>query len=410
MISRWVFLIFTFLWSNVAFCYEISSGYIVFDDKSEAAKEAMPHRYWGYIPFARAKKRYRQAEELIAPIFEALCKRYENCDTIPSLEVVLSYHNDSHTIGLEHEDKQYQTNALVLSMELLKEPEQFEFVVAHELIHYFEKHGEVTTLNEEITSIRRQVGSKCVDYDEPHEVVGGNLIELVNLMEELGEKPQIISTSVGLAFDGELNSLLERMLFKSLSHGKSCIDAKLILPKLKEHYKRGSYLTGLNSDYLKFKEEVIPCFEAYDGNLLKDIVEEKGLFTELPKDVRTKLAAIIDNESLGTELERLQLLRNSRYAEFTRLSRELSAPQLRFQTNEDVADVMAVNLLLDMGKKNVASRLEYLLAGSPTVKQIRCKDDLEKNREPDYGPLNKKHHDECWRIWRAQKIEQRRQE
>lgn len=405
---RWVSLILlsVFFQINAA---QIKGSIYVYEDHEEAARDAFAGAYWNYAKPDYNKKDYATVKNLLEPLYKTICAKYNKCDDFPQPTVLLSFDDTTAAFARVVEGKPVQTNILIISNELLKNSEQLEFVLAHELIHYFEEHGKQQTLGEKISAIKKQAYQDCLDYDEPLEVVEGNLIQLIGLIDELGSKPHLISSQAAIPLDGDLGRALEKMIYKSFGKNYNCNRAHILFIKLKRMHEKGNFISSNSPEYKDFQKLASSCFESYQGNLLADVFEQEKLFLDLDPNLWPEIDKIIKNDDIS-ELNRLQTLRNIRYNEYTRLSRELSAPQLRYQTHEDIADIRAIEILIDLGHENIANRLDYLMTDLSSLEQIRCRDDLKNNREPSYGALNSLHHHECWRIWRAQKVEQRYQE
>jgi len=238
------------------------------------------------------------------------------------------------------------------------------------------------------------------------------LIRLMRLIDKIGEKPQLIASTAGIPLDGKLGRVFESMILRTTYLGEKCVGLLAKFYQLKARVKSGNYLSRRDEKLVDFLESTDKCLEKYQGNLLSEISKEEGFdLTEGEVQAsREDLKKFIEDENEGTEFERLVSLRNELYLQYLRLSRKLSAPHLRFNSEEDLADVIATDILLNSGVEGISTYLEYLLVGLPIKEQIRCKDYLKNNREPSYGPLNRLHHSECWRTWRAMKIEQEFQE
>ncbi len=380
-----------------------------YDDPIKASEDVFKEDSWNFVhPKVRPKK-YAIAQEISEPLYVALCAKYKKCKDFPKPEILLSYVDTTGAFAKEVDGKPTQTNAIVLPLELIDTPDQLEFVLAHEMIHYFEEHGTQTTLGEQISAVKKQSYHDCLSYDQPYKLVEGNLVQLIGLVDELGHAPHIVSREAAIPLDGDLGKVLEKMILKNFKKENQCQETFTLFLELKSHNKKGNYLSASGNEFKEFKKKAHTCFESYQGNLLADVLVEEKLFLDLDPNLWPELDDAVKNDTLS-EFNRLQTIRNIRYNEYTRLSRELSAPQLRYQSQEDIADIKAIEILIDLGHEKISNRLEYLLSDLPKIEQIRCRDDLKNKREPSYGPLNSVHHSECWRIWRAQKVEQRYRE
>lgn len=395
---------FLILFSSASFAKKLQGDIVVFDNKEEAASYLLPS-LWSYVPEVAYKEDYRVVEGIINDLWPSFCKEYPDCENYPKPEVVFSYTPGSTAFGMLFEGEMRQTNAIRISFELMDNPKNLEFVLAHEMFHYFEKHALTHDLKEEISEINRQVYGNCMEYTYPLDEVKDDLLSLMGLIEEIGEKPHMVSTWNGLPLDGEMGVLLRDMILKVQYFGEECRQLYSLFSSLKTRVSEGNYLYPNDPQVKEFLTIASMCFEKYDGNLLKDSMT--GALTSLQvsnPNVWGDLQKIIDED--GPELGRLTSIRNKKYQDYLYLSRKLSAPQLRFITEEDEADIRAIRLLLEKGVTNIESYVDYLLVELNSKDQIRCKDDLSKGREPNYGPLTRPHHSECWRIWRALRMEE----
>lgn len=396
-------LIFLAFYSPV-FGQELKGEILVFDDKDKAASYALSS-LWTYVSPESKKAEYIKTKAIVESLWPSFCERYSNCANIPKPEIIISYSSGSSTFGMLHEGKVRQTNVIIVPWELVDRTyEDLEFVLAHEMVHYFEKHAETQNLKDEITKIHRQAFGDCFEYNYPLENVKDDLISLMDLMEQIGEKPYMVSPYRGIPLDGILGNLLSTMILKTQHLGEECPTLYASYRILQNRIRNGNYLHNADSKVRSFRENAQKCFEKYDGNLLKEVLQGTTLTSGIKDEEEMKKFLEIINTD-GPELNRLITLRDQRFITYSALSRKLSAPQLRFQTEEDIADIEAIKILLRSGRRDIKKHLNYLLVELSTTEQIRCKDDLAKGREPDYGPLNRPHHSECWRIWRAIQIE-----
>ncbi len=383
---------------------ELKNGILVFDDKSEAAAHTV-NTIWDYVPEDSQKVAYAQADAVVERLWPYFCERYPKCDKFAKPEIVMSYSGGAGSFGMLHEGRLTQTNAIVVSWEIHDQPRDLEFVIAHEMIHYFEKHTERNELADEIYAIKRQTYYKCLDYPYPLEELKENLIDIVNAIDHIGERPYLVAADLGLPFEGDLGRVFERMIEKVVRY-PNCGRLTSKFRSFRSSLEAGNYLYESNEAVTSFMKMAKRCFEKYPGNLLKQSVAGLNLQMGGPDpSTWSEYDAMISTE--GNELERLKRLRNSRYQRYLELSRKLSGPQLRFYTEEDDADIKSLEILLESGRRNVDEGVDYLLVDLPTTNQIRCRSFLQAGKEPNYGPLNRFHHGECWRIWRAQRVEQR---
>ncbi|MCF8060426.1 MAG: hypothetical protein K9K67_14080 [Bacteriovoracaceae bacterium] len=381
---------------------EVINDILVFSDKKEAVNLSFS-TYWNYLPKEDHPKAYEKADAIVNELMPAFCRHYPDCEKFPKPEILLSYAPDSGSFGMYYEGMVRQSNVIIISSELYLTPEDMEFVIAHEMVHYFEKHAETVEFYDEITAINRQDYDRCHEYPWPFKDVKEDLISLIEIIDELGDKPHLVSEQTGLPIDGEMGEILRRMIRMS-SDDPKCKDLTSDLDKLKERVLNGNFLYKSDPRVMNFLSLTSECFEKYDGNLLKDTIMHLRIKNADPSSW-DEFDQIVNED--GDELERLIKIRTNRYNQYKTLSRKLSGPQLRYQTEEDIADVKALNILLESGRRNIVEYIDYLMVGLSPADQIRCSDDLKKGKEPNYGPLNREHHDECWRIWRAKKIEER---
>lgn len=405
---RWTQIILFALLSCAFFqkvwAIKVQNGIVMFESENEAANYAFAS-FWNYAPPDSRKEEYEKADKIVENLWPHFCRRYPECDKMPKPKILFSYNPGSGSFGMGYEGRLRQTNAIILSYELTDNEKDMEFVLAHEMIHYFERHAESDGLREEISSIRRQSYDHCLDYPWPLEELKDDLLNLIDIMDELGDKPHLVDYKLGLPVDGELGDVLEKMIEKTKGNmGCSQLPSKYF--EFQSRVKRGGYLYDNDEKIKKFLADAENCFSLYPGNLLKDSVE--SLRIDLAgSNPRTwpELDGLLGTD--GPELERLIRIRNTRYQSYLALSRKLSGPQLRYQTEEDIADIKALNILLESGRRGLHEHIDYLLIDLPSTEAIRCRADLERGVEPSYGPLNRKHHGECWRIWRAKKVEER---
>lgn len=396
-----VFIFFVYAFSVNAL--ELKGDIIVFKDKAEAARHALGS-VWSMVPPEFQKADYIKADAIANSLRPAFCKRFPDCEKFPPPEIILSYTSGSTTFGMEHDGKMRQTNVIIIPNELIHSPKDLEFVLAHEMVHYYEKHALTNSLHDEIYHIHRQVFGNCQEFSYPIEEVREDLIDLMSLIDHIGHKAHMVSAYNGLPLDGILGEVLQKMIIQTQHYSKQCSELYGKFRSLQNRVNQGNYLHGGDPAVNKFMGDAHECFEKYEGNLLKEVMKDIP-FGNSNEELETQLRfqAIIDRDS--PELARLISLRNESFDKYSTLSRKLSAPQLRYHSEEDIADITAVEILLKDGKENLLDYMNYLLAELSTTQQIRCKDDLEKGREPDYGPLNRPHHSECWRIWRALQME-----
>lgn len=397
------FLLF-FLLSFSALGQKLQGDVLVFKDKDEAASYALPS-VWSLAPPDIKKAEYIKTQAIVETLWPQFCKRYPDCSKLPKPEILISYSPGSSTFGMLHEGQVRQSNVIIVPWELVDRTyEDLEFVLAHEMVHYFEKHAETLDIKDEIRHVHRQVFGDCYEYTYPLDKVKDDLISLMGLIEQIGEKPYMVSPYRGLPLEGILGELLYKMILKTQHLGAECPGLYTDFRRLQDRIKKGNYLHNVDPKVAEFRERASSCFEKYEGNLLKDVMQGTTLTKGIEdNDELKKFLELINTD--GHELNRLITLRDQRFISYSALSRKLSAPQLRYQTEEDIADITALNILLESGRKNIKNYLDYLLVELSTTEQIRCKDDLEKGREPNYGPLNRLHHSECWRIWRALQVE-----
>lgn len=382
----------------------IQNDIIVFEDENQAANYIFSS-FWDYAPPESRAKDYKKADEIVEKLWPHFCKEYPECEKMPRPKVIFKYSPGSGSFGMHHEGKLRQSNAIIMSYELTENDKDMEFVLAHEMVHYFERHAESNSLRDEITSIRRQSYEHCLDYPWPLEELKDDLLQLIEIIDEIGEKPHLVDYQLGLPIDGELGAVLEKMIEKT-SGFTGCSQLLRQLDEFKSKVRRGGYLYSTEVNINQFMKEASTCFSKYDGNLLRDSIRNLHLDIAGPNPrAWPELDSLMGND--GPELERLVRIRNTKYQNYLSLSRKLSGPQLRYQSDEDIADIKALNILLESGRRNMDEYVDYLLIDLPSTEAIRCRADLQRGVEPSYGPLNRKHHGECWRIWRARKVEER---
>lgn len=398
-----ILILTTLLFSKV-WAIRLENDIVTFSDEDEAAAFVFSSM-WNYVPPESQPKTYEKSDEIVNRLWPFFCKRYPDCEKRPKPEIIFSYSPGSGSFGMGYQGELKQTNAIILSFELFDNYKDLEFVIAHEMVHYFENHTETQGLREEISSIRRQSFDHCLDYPWPLEDLKDDLINLIDVMDHLGEKPHLVDYQLGLPIDGELGKILARMIEKS-KDGPGCASLTAKLNVFRERVARGGYLYRNEKGISSFMKQASECFQKFEGNLLKESVDSLGIDLS-GNDPRnwSEIDGLLGND--GEELERLIRIRNTLYQSYVALSRKLSAPQLRYQTEEDIADIHALNILLESGRRNMEDYVDYLLIDLPGKDAIRCRADLERGVEPSYGALNREHHGECWRIWRAKKVEER---
>lgn len=383
---------------------EVKNDILTFKDKEEAVSFSF-RSFWDYVPVQSAPESYKRADAIVEKLWPYFCKSYPNCEDFPRPELLLSYAAGSGSFGASHEGKLHQTNAIILSWEIHDKPRDLEFVIAHEMVHYFEKHAANNNLRDEIYSIRRQTQAGCMDYPFPLEEAKDNLMDIIKAMEHIGDRPYLVAPELAIPLEGDLGRVLERMIEKT-NKFPGCKKLEKKLSFFRSKVSAGNYLYQTNDKVKNFMELSQKCFEKYPGNLLKDSISSLDL--QLAGAHPSKWPEYDDLVfKEGAEFDRLRQLRNSRYENYLHLSRKLSGPQLRFHTQEDEADIKALKILLESGRRDLEQSIDYLLVELPVNEQIRCRQILDDGREPNYGPLNRFHHAECWRIWRAMKIEER---
>lgn len=397
-----VLYLFTSLFSW-AWTQELKNDILVFKSKEDAVSYSF-RSFWDYVPHQAEKEAYKNADQIVENLWPHFCKTYKNCDDYPKPEILLSYSAGSGSFGMTFEGKLRQSNAIILSWEIHDQPKDLEFVIAHELVHYFEKHAEKESMRESIYSIRRQTYTDCLNYPFPLDELKDNLLDIIKAMEHIGDKPFLVDSDLAIPFNGELGLVLDRMAEKSITT-PGCSKLPVKLSKFRSKLKADNFISKSNKKVKEFLKLAEKCFEAYPGNLLRESILSLNLkITGPDPNLSTELDAIIRTN--GPEIERLQSLRNILYKHYQDLSNKLSGPQLRFHTHEDEADIKALNILLNSGRRNLEESTDYLLVGLPPNQQLRCRKQLAAGVEPAYGPLNRFHHSECWRIWRAKRIEQ----
>lgn len=394
-----------FLLLGHCFGQKLTNEIMVFETKAQAVNFVF-NDWWNFLDPVVNKKKYEKVDAIVEELWPYFCERYKNCADYPKPEIILTHGTTSGSFGTHFQGKQRQSNGLIISQELLQTPDDLAFVLAHEMTHYFEKHAESVHLTDEIKAIKRNIYGKCLDYPFPLEELKDDLLELMKTIDHIGESPQLISSHHGIPIEGEFGKLIEGMIERTRGLDTSCFPLESKYNDLKERIEQGNYISTMDQAAKDFNELAEKCFELYSGNLIKEVVERENLLTKsFDLDKWSQIEELIQKDK--PEMSRLQVMRNLRYQKYLNLSRKLSAPQLRFFTEEDTADVVAIHLLLRAGRKNMMGHLDYLLTYLPTDKQLRCYDDLQNNREPDYGALNTEHHDECWRIWRARELEEK---
>lgn len=398
------FFLFTILFFQQLSGAEVRNELLIFDNKTEAVNYSFKS-YWNYLPVETNQESYESADAIVNRLWPYFCQQYPDCENFPKPEILLSFSANSGSFAMDYDGKLRQSNAIILSYELLDTPKDMEFVLAHEMIHYFERHAESTDIRDDISAIKRQSYNHCLDFPWPLEEVKEDLLNLIDVINELGEKPHLISEQAGLPIDGDMGEVLMEMI-QRVSNEPNCKDLTKDLNFLKLRVHNGNYLYNNDQKIQNFLKLSNDCFEKYDGNLLKDAVYHLNFQNRGANPSRWKEFDELVYKD-GNELERIIEIRNSRYDDYTRLSRKLSGPQLRYQTKEDIADIRALNILLESGRRNLTEYIDYLLVGLSPSDQIRCVNDIKIGKEPNYGALNRGHHSECWRIWRAKKVEER---
>lgn len=387
------------------FGQKLTNEMIEFDSKAQAVNYVF-NDWWNFLDPMVHSKNYEKVDAVVEELWPLFCERYKNCADYPKPEIILTYGATSGSFGMHFQGKQRQSNGLIISHELLQTPEDLAFVLAHEMTHYFEKHAESVNLVDEIKGIKRKIYGTCLDYPFPLEELKGDLIELMKTIDHIGESPQLISSQHGIPVEGELGRLLKGMIERTRGLDPSCFPLRSKYQTLKERIEKGNFISSSDQEAKDFNDLAEKCFELYPGNLIKEVIERENLLAKsLDLEKWGEIEKLIQEDQ--PEMGRLRVMRNLRYQKYLNLSRKLSAPQLRFFTEEDTADVVAIHILMRAGKKNMMGHLDYLLTYLPTEKQLRCYDDLKNNREPDYGALNTEHHGECWRIWRARELEEK---
>ncbi|MCR9203691.1 MAG: hypothetical protein NXH75_03875, partial [Halobacteriovoraceae bacterium] len=211
MVSLLTFLTF---FSSV-FGQELKGEILVFKDKDKAASYALSSPWTFASPEAK-KAEYIKTKAIVESLWPSFCERYPNCENFPKPEIIISYSSGSSTFGMLHEGEVRQTNVIIVPWELVDRTyEDLEFVLAHEMVHYFEKHAETQNLKEEIKKVHRQAFGNCYEYNYPLDKVKDDLISLMDLMEQIGEKPYMVSPYSGIPLDGILGNLLSRMIYKT---------------------------------------------------------------------------------------------------------------------------------------------------------------------------------------------------
>lgn len=402
----WFILLFTLcsFWVTSAWSVELKNDILTFESKDEAVSYSF-RSFWDYVPEGSALEAYGKADAIVEKLWPHFCELYPNCKDFPKPEILLSYAAGSGSFGAAHDGVLRQTNAIILSWELNDQPRDLEFVIAHEMIHYFEKHATKNDLKDEIFSIRRQTAAGCIDYPYPLEEVKDNLLDIIKAMEHIGDRPHLVAPELAIPLEGDLGLVLERMIEKT-AHYPGCKTLQQQMSHFRSHVKAGNYIYETNDEVKSFMELSKKCFEKYPGNLLKEATKTLKLQLEGPHpSYWSEYESIVSTD--GPEFDRLRHLRTNRYQNYLELSRKLVGPQLRFHTEEDEADIKALNILLKSGRRNLREGIDYLLVDLPVNEQIRCRRLLSEGKEPNYGPLNRFHHGECWRVWRAMKVEKR---
>lgn len=377
----------------------MKNNIVIFD----SAHEALPFAFkapWNYVGKSQAPKAYKEVEATVESLFQALCISFLECKQFPKPIVMLTNNGESGSFGLFFDQRQRQSNILLVSQELSSNQKHLEFVIAHELVHYFSLHAQTSTPDQEVSEVYRSVNGKREYFDYPQDQVKMDFLRLIDAMEDLGPRAHLISSAHNLSVSGQMGKLSEAMLREVSKYGPECLRLGIQFKRIKSIQSTGNFLSSLNIEVIRFLETATNCFEQYPGNLLKDTILRENLL----KKSSDEITEIIEGN--GAELKRLQELHAHKMKTYTSLSQKLGGPQIRFENEEDLADVMAIKLLLGLGRRGMRQYTDYLLTDSSARDQLKCFADLNSNKEPFYGVLINTHHEECWRIWRAQRVEE----
>lgn len=395
---RIAFVLSIFLLSWKLPAAELRNSIVIFN----SAEEALPYVFkapWNYVNSALAPTSYEKVEKTLDEVFNPLCQKFPNCKDFPRPIVMLTNNGDSASFGLIFDQRRRQSNVLLVSEELAFNRKHLEFVVTHELVHYFSRHAETEGAELEISDIYKSYKGVKEAFEYPFDEVKYDFLNLRKLMNELGPRAHLISSIHGFSVNGTLGSLIQSMLAEVGKYGSQCMRLGLQFKRIKSIQASGKFISSLNGEVLKFLKTSKLCFEKYPGNLIQDVSKKEGIFTDVQDDIK----ALVEIDS--GELRRIQEIHRLKMRAYTSLSQKLGGPQIRFENEEDIADLIALEFLLSLGRKEMRQFTDYLLTDAIPRDQLKCFSDLNENKEPFYGVLTNSHHEECWRIWRAQQVE-----
>ncbi len=378
---------------------EIKNGIVVFNN----AEEALPYVFkasWNYVNAPLAPASYKKVELALDDLYAPLCQKFKDCKNFPRPIIMLSNNGLSASFGLIFNQTRRQSNILIISEELVFNQKNLEFVIAHELVHYFSLHAETSSPASEIYDIYKSEQGSRENFKYPFDVVKFDLLQLLDLMQDLGPRAHLIASGHALSVSGNLGKLTLLMAHSMENYNGDCKGLVHQLRRLEANQTAGNYLSSTDQKVLKFLKDANSCFEKFQGNLIEEISRKEGIFSK----EQGKVLEIIKQDS--NELKRLQQIHSLKMESYTILSQKLGGPKIRLLNEEDFADLKALELLLSLGKSNMEHYIGYLLTDASPRGQLKCFSELEAGREPFYGVLTNPHHHECWRVWRAKKFEE----
>lgn len=103
-------------------------------------------------------------------------------------------------------------------------------------------------------------------------------------------------------------------------------------------------------------------------------------------------------------ISKIETLTKLTSLEIERISSSLSlSDNIRYLSQEDQADEMAIKVLSQTKYPNALSKYFLSNASDEEVKQCKEIVDIQGN-EPSFGRFSDTHHSNCWRYWRSQKV------